>query len=280
MKDKKGSISVSSILNLSSTPKKDPSKARFFKIKTHLKEYTLEASSDEDKKKWIDILSNVKSKSSCIKTETRIEDLQRDNIREDISKYPRKKSVKLCLRVNREALKLIKESSELKPKDPLKEQIKLHLRENAEAFKLIKESSQRKNMQNWHVLSTGGLCIRQKASIDAQDIGILPYGDIVEGIEKNGWVQHHQGWSLISNQTNTFLQIEKQWLVLSTDGLRIRQNASLGAKEIGILPEGSIIDGIERNGWVRHHQGWSLISNKTKTFLQLEKIKKTEFRCF
>lgn len=84
-------------------------------------------------------------------------------------------------------------------------QIKL---DNGPAVELVPRSvdqrrrsaSQPMESSKWEVLSKGGLRIREQPDANAAQVGKLPFGAVVTALRKKGnWIEHSQGWSMISD---------------------------------------------------------------------------------
>jgi len=122
------------------------------------------------------------------------------------------------------------------------------------------------------VLSEGGLRVRQQPTLIGTPLGLLPKGLVVTALETQGeWIKHSDGWSMIKNDSKTFLKpFSAKWQVLSAGGLRIRKDPD--GDPTGVLTQGTVISALEikdvgTTTWLRHPTGWSMLGNPEKQFL-------------
>lgn len=116
------------------------------------------------------------------------------------------------------------------------------------------------------VLSSGGLRIREKPTLQGKPLGILANNSIcVSTVRQDNWIQHSEGWSMFENGGKVFARVLTSadypvYEVISKGGLRSRESPSATAKETVVLPTGTTIFCLETQGfWVRHPEGWSMM---------------------
>lgn len=144
-------------------------------------------------------------------------------------------------------------------------QVEIEVEEPADSEQtqeVAEEKSSEENVSGW---ITTNLNVRKGPSTDAEIIGSFPKGTLIDGVQSNGWIKVNYneniayisagylsdeeipGEETVPEETVAEVKIGR-WL---TTALNVRTGPGTENKIIGVLPEGTYVEGSFENNWLK-----------------------------